>query len=41
MGVWVEESVGVAGDAAVVDAPAGWGCGTAVAVVGEGGCRVR
>lgn len=34
MGVWVEESVAVAWDTTVVDAPAGWGCGAAVAVLG-------
>lgn len=34
--VWVEQSVAVAWDTAVVDAPAGWGGGAAVAVVCEG-----
>jgi hypothetical protein len=34
MRVWVEQSVAVAWDAAVVDAPAGWGRGAAVAVMG-------
>ena len=37
VGVWVEESVAVAWHTAVVDAPAGWGCGAAVAVLGQGG----
>lgn len=31
--MWIKQSVAVAWDAAVVDAPAGWGGGAAVAVL--------